>query len=279
METAHAAFPQVANAVVIARSDDYPDALAGVPLAYKLQAPLLLTFPHSLPVEVFQSIQNMAPSAIYILGGDAAVSVPVARQLSTIAPITRLYGSDRYETAAAVARQLDNLGSAVIVNGLNYPDAVSVAAAAGRTGVPILLTDKDTLPEVTAKALRTLNITQVTVVGGAGVISDSVLAALPNPTRLAGADRYDTSAAVIRAFPGDGARLYIATGRNFPDALTGGLLAALNNTSILLVDPLGLTPQQRSLLTTLRGKKAVALGGSASVSEEIMSEVRALLAN
>ncbi|MDR1603957.1 MAG: S8 family serine peptidase [Gracilibacteraceae bacterium] len=274
LATAREAFPQGTDSVVIARADDFPDALAGVPLAYKLQAPLLLTFPDSLPPEVLDVIQTLSPLNIYILGGEGAVSVSVARQLAGIAPITRLYGGDRFETAAAVARLLGTRGQAVIVNGRNFPDAVSIAAEAAQAGWPILLTERDELPEVTARALRNLSVTRTIIVGGPGVVSAELENTLPAPTRLAGDNRYDTSASVLYAHLPTGANLYIATGRNFPDALTGGLLAALNSSSIMLVSPDGLTARQKSLLSTLRGKQAVALGGTGSVSEELLAEVK-----
>ncbi|MDR1961349.1 MAG: S8 family serine peptidase [Gracilibacteraceae bacterium] len=277
LAAAREAFPQGTDSVVIARADDFPDALAGVPLAYKLQAPLLLTFPDVLPADVLAAIQSLAPLNIYILGGEGAVSVPVARQLAGIAPITRLYGSDRYETAAAVARLLGSRDQAVIVNAQNFPDALSIAAEAAQAGWPILLTERDTLPEATARTLRNLSVSRVVIVGGPGAVSAEVESILPSPRRLAGDDRYDTSASVLYDRPPAGANLYIATGRNFPDALTGGLLAALNSSSIMLVSPDGLTERQKSLLASLRGKNVVTLGGAGSVSEELLAEVRKIV--
>jgi type VII secretion-associated serine protease mycosin len=277
LATAREAFPQGTDSVVIARADDFPDALAGVPLAYKLQAPLLLTFPDVLPTEVLETIQKLAPLNIYILGGEGAVSVPIARQLAGIAPITRLYGADRHETAAAVARLLGNRGQAVIVNAQNFPDALSIASEAARAGWPILLTERDRLPEVTARALRNLGVSRTLIVGGTGVVSAEVEALLPHPARLAGDNRYDTSASVLYAYMPTGANLYIATGRDFPDALTGGLLAALNSSSVMLVSPEGLTARQQSLIMSLRGKRAVALGGTGTISEELLAEVNRLL--
>jgi putative cell wall-binding protein len=277
LATAREAFPQGTDSVVIARADDFPDALAGVPLAYKLQAPLLLTFPDVLPTEVLETIQKLAPLNIYILGGEGAVSVPIARQLAGIAPITRLYGADRYETAAAVARLLGNRGQAVVVNGQNFPDALSIASEAARSGWPILLTERDRVPEVTARALRNLGVSKTLIVGGTGVVSAGAEALLPHPARLAGDNRYDTSASVLYAYMPTGANLYIATGRDFPDALTGGLLAALNSSSVMLVSPEGLTARQQSLIMSLRGKRAVALGGTGTISEELLAEVNRLL--
>jgi putative cell wall-binding protein len=271
------AFPQGTDSVIIARADDFPDALAGVPLAYKLQAPLLLTYPDVLPTEVLETVQELAPLNIYILGGEGAISVSIARQLAGIAPITRLYGADRYETAAAVARLLGSRGQAVVVNGHNFPDALSIAAEAAQAGWPILLTERDRLPEVTARALRNLSVSQTLIVGGLGVVSADLEKSLPNPTRLAGDNRYDTSASVLYAYMPTGANLYIATGGDFPDALTGGLLAALNSSSIMLVSSDGLTARQQSLLTALRGKQVVALGGTGTVSEELLTEVKRLL--
>jgi len=270
------AYPDGAESVVLARADDFPDALAGAPLAYKLQAPILLTYPDKLPDDVFQAVQNLAPKRIYILGGNSAVSSQVEYRLSTLAPVSRIAGSDRYATAAAVASSLDIKGEAIIVNGSNFPDAISVAAQAASAGKPILLVGREHIPEATQKVLDKYSVTTTLAIGGPGVLTDELLAKLPEAQRIGGTDRFATSAEVLVLAEAEGDVLYIATGLNFPDALTGGVLAAVNSTNILLVSPAGLTPEQKEILLNLKYSKIVVLGGEQAVPASLVEELRTI---
>lgn len=102
------AFPAAgsARAVVLASDADFPDALAGTPLAVAKAGPLLLTTPTSLDAAVGSEISRVLPrgDAVYVLGGDAALSASVSQSVAAMGyQIVRLAGSDRYGTALAVA--------------------------------------------------------------------------------------------------------------------------------------------------------------------------------
>jgi len=267
------AYPHGADSIVIARADDFPDALAGAPLAYKLQAPILLTYPDRMPEEVYRTVQIMAPKRIYILGGNSAVSAQVEYILETLAPVTRIAGSDRYATAAAVASALATKGEAIIVNGSNFPDAISIAAQAALDGKPILLTSREYIPEATQRVLDRYSVTTALAIGGTGVLTDGLLAKLPEAKRIGGADRFATSAEVLASAQTPSNLLYIATGLNFPDALTGGVLAAVNSTNILLVSPSGLTPRQKEIISNNMYSKIVVLGGEQAVPDSLVNEL------
>ena len=277
LEIAREAFPTGADTVIIARADSFPDALAGAPLAYMVQAPILLTFPEQLSAEVYQTIAELAPHSIIILGGTGAVSITVEDQLWNLAHVTRIAGPNRYATAAAVANTMGIRGQAIVVNSANFPDAIAAASHAAYQGKPILLTPADTLVSETEAILRRLSVTHTQVIGGGNVITAKVYAHLIHPTRLSGADRFATSAGVIQANMPVGRILYIATGLNFPDALTGGVLATTNSSNILLIPKAGPTQAQTQLLQTLQGRKVVALGGEGAVSEEALEKVRVLV--
>jgi putative cell wall-binding protein len=125
----------------------------------------------------------------------------------TFDEIRRLYGDDRYETAAALARDGWTTGSDTIVltSGENWPDALAAGPAAGAYGYPILLTRRDSLPLATADALRELGARSLILIGGPAVIGEgleqTLRAEYPSVRRVWGQDRYETAAAVARAFP------------------------------------------------------------------------------
>ena len=157
--------------------------------------------------------------------------------------VTRLSGSDRYATAAAISNQLFNPGVdwAFVATGENFPDGLAAGPAAGMLDAPVLLVHKDSIPASTAAELTRLDPDHIVVVGGAGVISNGVLAALGGfanvgTERIAGSDRYATAAAVSSRFFSPGVQAaFAATGVNFPDALASGSAAASDSGPLLLV--------------------------------------------
>ena len=237
IEIANTAYPTGADTLILARADDYSDALAGVPLAYKYSAPILLNYPDSLDPRVESEIQHLAPKRIYLLGGTKAISAEIESNLSRIASVYRLAGENRYATAAQIAQTLGTTGKAVIVNGESFPDALSIASIAALRGEPILLTDNDnSVPLETLNTLNNLWVTDTLVVGGSAVVSDVAMEQLPGPVRLAGVDRYATNHMVIDAFPSAGTINIDDYGEDYSDALTSAVLSAVTNSTFYLIN-------------------------------------------
>lgn len=249
IEVSRSQFATGAPAVVIASGRNWPDALAAAPLAAAVRGPLLLTDPLSLTIDTRNEIWRLRPSRIFIVGGTAAVDADVRLQLDSLNStdtVTRLSGADRYETARRIAERLaieqgDSIPGrrAFVCSGLNYPDALSGAAAAAAAGQPILLTPPTVLSPHTARAISALDITDTVVLGGTSAVSDGVKALLPSPGRIAGTDRYATSRAVadwaFRTGLLDPSSIGVARGDTYPDALAaGGRMSALGG-PILLV--------------------------------------------
>lgn len=276
LEIAQQAFPTGADTIVLARADDFPDALAGAPLAYKFQAPILLTYSDRLPQEVSQAIAAFQPKKIFILGGTGAVSLNVENKLRSLTAVERIAGGDRYLTAAAVASKLKTKGQAIVVNSANFPDAISAASHAAYQGKPILLTSANTLVPSIEDTLNKYSVTKTEVIGGTGAINNPVLARLPEPERISGPDRFATSAEVINTHKPQGRILFLATGLNFPDALTGGILASSNTSNIMLLPSTGPTEAQLAVLKNIGARKVLALGGELAVSEDVIRRVEML---
>jgi acyl-homoserine-lactone acylase len=289
-----AAFPDGASTVVLARAGDYPDALAGAPLAAALAAPLLLTDGEALSAAARTEVRRLGATRAILLGGDAALAPRVASDLTAAGATTveRISGPERFATAAEVARRLAVLPgtdttTAFLAEGANadpargWPDALSAAPYAAFTGAPVLLATRDALPAPTAEVLDELGVTETIVVGGAGAVSDATVAAASDhgPRRVAGATRYATSAAVWREATRAGMdpqELWLATGRAFPDALAAGPAVAGLGASLLLVDGTALdgSPETRDLIAVAAPRLIRLLGGTAAISGAIESGLR-----
>ncbi|TYS72094.1 S8 family serine peptidase [Sutcliffiella horikoshii] len=267
------------DTVVLARSDNYADALAGVPLAHKHGAPILLTSTEKLPSEVLDEIIRLGASNVVVLGGKKAISDNVVTALEKEGiEVSRIAGANLFETASLIADHVVPNGSekAVVVNGRHFPDALSIASYAARDGVPILLTDAHALPSSTADALGELGVTNSIVIGGTAVVSDEVMENIPGAVRISGKDKYETNIEVAKAFNVNSQNMYVATGNSFADALTGSALAAKHNSGILLVGnkvPSVLT----SYLNENEVNKLTIFGGTVAVSEEVASELEKLI--
>lgn len=269
-----------AETVFLARGDDYADALAGVPLAYRLNAPILLTPAGFLPGEVAAEIQRLQAAKAVILGGSGAVCEAISLELAGMGlKVERIEGPNRFATAAAVAKTFDPAGvdTAVIAYGLNFPDALAAASYAAQAGMPILLTAKDTVPPDTLDALDYLGVSQVLVVGGTGIISDNVLAQLPPAVRVCGDNRYATAVAITEHFAPLCQHMFIATGTSFADAVTGAVLAAKQNSGILMVLKDGIPPEVAAYLETQDMKGFSILGGTGAVGPEVEKGLKAYL--
>lgn len=260
-------WPSGATSVVLARSDNFPDALSGVPLAAKLGAPVLLTPSNKLDSRVENTLSSLKPQKVYLLGGEGALDNKVATRLNELGwgsdRQIRLSGTNRYETAAQIALEVarptsyissvpqtgqvsgitDPVDAVAIATGEDFPDALSIASIAGVKQMPILLTEPKGLPEETLMALVKLKPKKVYLIGGEGAISPTVQANLQaklnlsasSLIRLYGASRYDTMAAVAKAFAGENQSLSFATGEDFPDALAGAALAARVKSTVILL--------------------------------------------
>ena len=225
-----------AQSVVLVRSDDFADGLAGAPLAYQLDAPILLTAKETLHNLTKEEINRLGATKVYILGGTGAISADVENTLLDMElEVERISGPTRMDTAVEIAGKMGLAEKVILANGNNFPDALSVASYAASNGYPILLTSQGELPTSIQHYLLTHDIKETLVVGGAAAISDDVLDKLDHPTRIAGANRYDTAVEIAKYFNVNAPHFYLSTGVNYADALPGAVLAAKERTGLLLV--------------------------------------------
>lgn len=186
----------------------------------------------------------------------------------------RMAGADRYATAVAVSES--GFGADVpcvfISSGLDFPDALSAGPAAAHCGGPLLLVPGTWVPEVVIAEITRLSPDRIVVAGGTAAVSagvESVLRGLaPEFARYAGTDRYDTSRKIVAGEFGTAAGAWVATGANFPDALSASAAAAAADIPVLIV-PGGaptLDAASSTALTDLGAGEIAVAGGPAAVS-------------
>jgi len=198
--------------------------------------------------------------------------------------VDRIGGSDRYAVAINIAQTAYPTGApdVYVATGRNFPDALSAGAAAAKNHSPVLLTDPNTLSSAVADEITALHPGRIIVVGGTASVSETVYDALaqiqPNIVRLAGADRYAASRAIVASEFSTGAdTVYIATGATFPDALSAAAAGGPASAAVLLVNGLstgGLDAASIATLTALNPSQIIIAGGTGSVSSAIESRLK-----
>ena len=268
--------------IIVARSDDYPDALAAAPLADVLDAPILLNPTGALDADVKAEITRLAALAgqggrhanvtVHLLGGTNALSHDVENAIDGIANVDRTLryqGIDRYQTAVNIAKvTVDNYSLAsgadgndvnvFLTTGVNFPDALAAGAAAANNDGVVLLTagtsmDRRGFTEQFLMDLETwvdddrwdINTTENFAVGG-----PSATAAADYDIRLAdkwvGTDRYETATltayGVFDLDPAGTDNFAVVSGTGFADALVASGYIANLDGPLLLTRPDKLTP-------------------------------------
>jgi putative cell wall-binding protein len=218
-----------------------------------------------------------------------------------VADMTRLAGVNRYDTSAAInCCQIDgtsrNFGSVVLVSGLSFADALAGSFLAGLDNGILVLTDGDTISEGILDLMESAEpgtVKSFYVVGGTSAVSQDAVDALSNAlsesdnsapiTRVAGESDIDTAVAVaklrsqqIGSLGGAGRWAIIATVGTFADSLAAAPLAYSSSLPILYTRPDDLPPQTKQLLDDLNVSNVLVVGGTAAVSNDVLSEISEL---
>jgi putative cell wall-binding protein len=270
----------------IVSGETFADALSASALAGLRGGPVLLTTRVALPPAVRAELERLNPERIVLLGGEAAVSDAVYRELRKVTPVVeRIGGADRYVVSASAARSFFGVvpaATAFVASGENFPDALSGAAAAAHLGGTVLLTQRDSLPSAARAEVLLEEPKSIAVVGGPSAVGAGVLAELtavqPQTRRITGGDRFAVSAAIAADAFRAATTVYIASGEAFPDALSGSAAAARVEAPVLLVTKSAIPAPVAAELRRLKPSKIVILGGTAAIGTDVENELRGFLA-
>jgi putative cell wall-binding protein/sugar lactone lactonase YvrE len=259
----------------LATGERFADALAASGAAGAAGGPVLLAQRDVLPDATAAELQRLHPARLVVLGGVAAITDAVADDAASAAGgigVQRYAGTDRYGTAAALsAASVPSSSLAVVVTGDSFADSLSGGGLASLSGAPLLLTSSATLPDATATELRRLRPAKVVIVGGPNAVSPAVESSVRDATggdvqRVAGADRYATSAAAANTVT-SATTLLVATGENFPDGLAAAAAARKAGGPVLLAPCWDVPAPVRAARDRLAPADTVVVGGVTAVPD------------
>ena len=274
------------ESIIVASSHSFPDALTGAYLAAISESPILIVKNDGQGQDVIEEYirENLAPNGtVFILGGLSAVNAMTQAGLDAITEnVKRLAGADRYLTNLLILAESGLKGGQILIaDGVEFADALSASAL----GLPILLINKKNalLSEAQRLFLEGLDLTEITILGGAAAVPEAISEELqkmfPSATieRIAGKDRYETSAMIAARFFPDSTVATFATGVNFPDGLTGGALShALGAPLLLTRNKFNSILRVADYVATNAIDRFLVFGGTSVIPDEVLETLRTL---
>ena len=186
---------------------------------------------------------------------------PVLAEEQNKINVDTIKGVDRYKTSAKISQQTfpNHIKTVVLASGENFADSLVAGSLANKENAPVLLTQKEKLPQVIKDEITRLKPEEVIIVGGEKSVN---IKGLKNVKRLAGKDRFETSVEVYKHVNPNG-KVALASGLNFADALCATPLSSKENLPIILTDghnlPKGITKDKVALI--FGGEKSVNIKG------------------
>lgn len=261
--------------VVITNGLNFPDALAAISLAKQLNAPVLFASVDTITNNTKAEIKRLGVRNAYIIGGTSAVNSSVESAVRSITgSVTRIYGANRMETAIEVAKKTMSYykgDTAILVTGSDFPDAVSISPYSGKNAFPIFFAMGGTMDAATKNFINQ-NFSKVLIVGGTSAVSSTTESSLRSlgktVNRIYGSNRYDTSEKIATTYFPSVERVYMATGADFADALSGGAMGARSNAAMILAAGDSVSTTTRNYLRNTSIHTAYIIGDGISVNYE-----------
>ena len=201
----------------------------------------------------------------------------------TSSPITELTGSDRYETAVKITKEGWKNGSdkVVIINGDVSIDGIISTPLATTYNAPILLVEKNNVPNSVKSELKRLNPKDIIIIGDENAISKTTTNQIKSTvnasqTRLNGSNRYETSLLIAKEIDKnhDVEKVYITNANGGEvDALTIAAKAGQDKQPIILTDKNSITDNTYKWLKSEDLQNAYFIGGPQMISTNVINKV------
>lgn len=259
------------NGVILADGRGFADALSGSYLAYVKNAAILLVNEKNAELIREYVVKNMkASGTVFLLGGESAVPKSVEQMFEGYT-VKRLSGSSRYETNLQILKVLGTKPDELLVcTGKSFADSLSASAS----GKPILLVG-DHLKEEQRAYLEESKVQKFYIIGGSGAVSETLekeLSEYGSCTRISGTTRYATSVKVAETLQPKAQSVVLTYGKNFPDGLCGGPLAAKLNAALILTGE-GKETDAKNYVSAKGISKGFVLGGSGLIKDHSVRKI------
>jgi hypothetical protein len=285
------AFFKQADTVVLARSSKPHDQATAAGLAGSHASPLLLASDKGISTATAAEIKRLGAAEVMVVGASDGLVSSIASTLGTQTAVSRVAGSDRYGTAAAVARAMASAEAtpgrmAFLVRGDRPADALAVIPAAYAQRAPVLFTQRSKMPAATRNAITELDFESIMVVGDTDIITEeSVSAAVPwiEADRLYGSNSSELAVTMADLAVESEVASYgitaIVNPKTYPEAVVGAVAAGARGGVAILTnaDKLPASSAQALNGQVMQIKRVEVYGGAATLSAKGYKSLRSAL--
>ena len=137
--------------------------------------PIILVSHNEIPSVVKDYINSHKLTTTYVIGSGTSLNNAVLKGLSNIELVT---GNDKYQINLNIIDKFKSdldLSTIYLASGEDFADALSGSILAGKNSNPLLLVGNDPSAEKDYFANNSINISNINVLGGIGVVPDEVI--------------------------------------------------------------------------------------------------------
>ena len=287
---------KTSNTVILVTAQDYYDALIVVPLARAYNAPLLLVTENSSNDYTLTEteLKRLKAKRVIVVNTNNVISNVTKVSLKALKiNTTYIESGNCFETAVKVANALKSVTSKdpdtlFFVTNSSFADALSISSVAAIMKSPVLyLNNTGNINSTINTYLNSVKgkIKNAYIIGGTAVISNAMMNSVAtalgltvNSTviRVSGSNRYETCVAVNNKFSStlSSNNICVATGLDFPDALTGGVYAAKTKQAVLLADGNKLQSYQSTYLKSKKPSNITVFGDTGAVPTSLVNLIQ-----
>lgn len=262
-----------AKKVYLVSGENLFDSATAASLTKKLDGPILLANNDNIK-DIEKEINRLGAEEIVLVGGNNSLSTELEKILKNNANIKntdRISGENRYDTALKTAertlKEFGNKGKVIVVSGKNIADSISVSAFASKEGLPIIFANEKGLDAKSKDFIKKNKLEEVIIVGGNISVNKNVDKLFKKSERIAGKNRYETASLLVEKLYKASDKIIVSNGENLYDALSGSYFAAMNNSTMLLIEKNVINKKSRSIIS--KSKEVMILGGENSVNSNI----------
>ena len=271
------------DSIIIARNNDFADALTGSYLAVMKKAPIVLTKDNDETLtELCTYIKDnlTANGTVYILGGEDAVSANVEAKIEAVLgyEVVRLAGAGRAATNIMILNEAGVEAGSDVIIATNREAWDSLSASALKK--PILIVSKNAveLNEDQKAIMEKTKGGKIYIVGGEKKVSPAFESELKeaygeyNVKRIAGEGRLETSKMVAEEFFKNVKNVVVACSTVEYDGLCGGPLAAAMDAPLLLTRN-GKIDYAEEYMQAVKPEVGYVLGGKAALENGTIGDI------
>lgn len=162
----------IGQGIFVANGLTFADALSIGPIAAALKMPVILAPPQDLtPVQKDFLSQNKIPASFVVTGRELSDNV-----IYQFPNCEVIYGADQYERNINLINRFSgslDLNTIYVATGERFPDALAASALIQKNKNALVLLQGDSIPYTALSFLRSKLISNIKVLGGTSVISNS----------------------------------------------------------------------------------------------------------